>query len=230
MSEFNSEEPKTVLIYGDSNTWGFNFDALGRFPFHERWTTRVQQSLNSSHPGKFHIIPEGLSGRTTMYDHYIEMFGECNLNGRPTLPTTLHSHTPLDLIVLALGTNDLCGRCGPPENAVSRCVAGVRQLVKDIQSLLGKVGRDGSAKILVLSLPPLVATDFNFTRTYPSNLTDIRIEANDKLQVLCQEENIPFLDISTVLTLNSTDGVHFNVEDQVQMSKIVVQAIENIFA
>ena len=229
MSQFIEEEPKTVLIYGDSNTWGFNFDTLSRFPFHQRWTNRVQQSLNTTHPDKFHSIPEGLNGRTTVYDRSIEFEGAHNLNGRPTLPTILHTHKALDLIVLALGTNDLVGTCGPHDEALERCVSGVRQLVKDTQSLLAGVGRNGSAKILVLGLPPLVSTEVNLSWDFPPNVGEIRNEANEKLRILCEEEKVDFLDISPVLTLNAKDGIHLNDEDQVAMSIIFTEKIIHLF-
>lgn len=179
MSSNTAEEPKAILIYGDSNTWGFNFDAFSRFPYHQRWTIRVQKALNESHPGKFHIIPEGVNGRSTIYDRTLDFEGPHNLNGRLTLPIILHSHKYLDLIVLALGTNDIASAWGPPEEASERCVTGIRELVKDVKAVLPIVGRGGAAKILVLGLPPLITTERNLMFGFHPDLEKVRNEANE---------------------------------------------------
>lgn len=49
------------------------------------------------------IIEEGCGGRTTVWDDPLEM----HKNGRTYLLPCLHSHRPLDAVVIALGTNDL---------------------------------------------------------------------------------------------------------------------------
>ena len=63
-------EPETILIFGDSNTWGFNpaqtNGALLRFPYSQRWTTLLQSKLDVKYPNKYRIIVEGLNARTTI--------------------------------------------------------------------------------------------------------------------------------------------------------------------
>ncbi|PIE03981.1 MAG: hypothetical protein CSA76_06665, partial [Spirochaetales bacterium] len=60
---------KTVLCYGDSNTWGYNPLSPGsRHPHEKRWTTVLQRELG----GSFLVIPEGQNGRTTVWDDPLE--------------------------------------------------------------------------------------------------------------------------------------------------------------
>eukprot|EP00479_Gromia_sphaerica_P003624 TRINITY_DN14242_c0_g1_i1.p1 TRINITY_DN14242_c0_g1~~TRINITY_DN14242_c0_g1_i1.p1 ORF type:complete len:86 (+),score=14.57 TRINITY_DN14242_c0_g1_i1:422-679(+) len=56
----STSEPKTVLIYGDSNTWGYVAETKLRYNYHERWSTVLQECLGRE---EFLVIPEGLSGR-----------------------------------------------------------------------------------------------------------------------------------------------------------------------
>jgi lysophospholipase L1-like esterase len=49
------------------------------------------------------VIAEGLNGRTTVHDDPIEPY-RC---GADALPPCLMSHAPVDLVILALGCNDL---------------------------------------------------------------------------------------------------------------------------
>lgn len=50
-----------------------------------------------------HVIEEGLSGRTTVFEDPFEP----GRSGRTHLPDVQNSHAPLDLVIIWLGTNDL---------------------------------------------------------------------------------------------------------------------------
>ena len=89
-----------ILCYGDSNTWGYNPSTKERYDRYERWTGILQFTLGD----EYHVIEEGLNGRTTVWDEPIE--GEYK-NGKTYLVSCLESHKPLDLVIIMLGTNDL---------------------------------------------------------------------------------------------------------------------------
>lgn len=90
---------KTVVLYGDSNTWGYIPGSMReRYPREVRWPTRLAAALGDG----VDVIVEGLSGRTATIDRP-ESEGR---NGLPYLIPCLHSHAPIDLLVIFLGTND----------------------------------------------------------------------------------------------------------------------------
>ena len=90
----------TILCYGDSNTYGKRPDGTNdRHPAVVRWTGQLQNHLGDN----YHVIEEGLSSRTTN----LEYTRKPGRNGRSYLAPCLHSHTPIDLVILMLGTNDL---------------------------------------------------------------------------------------------------------------------------
>ncbi len=91
---------KTILAYGDSLTWGHDAERLGRHAHEDRWPSVLQKALGHG----VRVIPEGLGGRTTAYDDHL---ADCDRNGARILPTLLHTHAPIDLVILLLGTNDL---------------------------------------------------------------------------------------------------------------------------
>ena len=90
---------KRLLCYGDSNTWGYIPGSAGRYTFNQRWPGVLQNEL----VGRARVFEDGLSGRTTIYDDPFEK----NLNGEKHLLAALKRCTPLDLVILMLGTNDL---------------------------------------------------------------------------------------------------------------------------
>lgn len=91
---------KTVLAFGDSLTFGANAETGIRHAFEDRWPSVLEQGLG----GAVRVIPEGLGGRTTVFDDFSSV---ADRNGARVLPTLLDTHKPLDLVVIFLGTNDL---------------------------------------------------------------------------------------------------------------------------
>ena len=48
---------KTILCYGDSNTWGYNAETTGRYPPETRWPNVMARELGDGYT----VIPEGLN-------------------------------------------------------------------------------------------------------------------------------------------------------------------------
>ncbi len=59
---------KTILCYGDSNTYGYNPSNGLRYPEDIRWTGRLKSLLGDA----CRIIEEGCNGRTTVFDDPME--------------------------------------------------------------------------------------------------------------------------------------------------------------
>lgn len=89
---------KRILCFGDSNTWGYNAKDGSRYSQDIRWTGRLAKLLPQST-----IIEEGLNGRTTQTD-YKDRKGKHGLN---YLYPCMDSHSPVDLVTLCLGANDV---------------------------------------------------------------------------------------------------------------------------
>ena len=89
---------KTILCYGDSNTWGCVPGVLTRQPKEARWTSVLARLLGD----EYEVIPDGINGRTTMWD---DPANQCR-NGLSGLGYSLYRAKPLDLVIVMLGTND----------------------------------------------------------------------------------------------------------------------------
>lgn len=217
-------EPRTVLCYGDSNTWGATHD-LGksgdRIPYASRWTTVVQRGLGDS----FIVVPEGLNGRTTAIDDPYENpdfagVGGQGMNGKRFLLPCMHSHKPLALVVIGLGTNDLKSRFSlTPWDIAS----GVRSLVHTARQ--SNAGEEGVApKVLVLS-PALIRG------CHPEPVKWGFVDCQDRSRraiaavgQMCEEEKVPFVDLSAIAETGE-DGVHFSTESARRIGEhILVEA------
>lgn len=134
---------RRILCYGDSNTWGYQAETGGRFPEDVRWTGVLQQLLGR----EFRVLEEGQPGRTTVWDDPIEE----HRNGKTALYSTLECQSPVDLVILMLGTNDLKPRFSL--NAFD-IAAGVERLVRIIQTH-SPDGQDAPPEILLVCPPPV---------------------------------------------------------------------------
>jgi lysophospholipase L1-like esterase len=133
---------RTVLCFGDSNTWGYVPGSNGqRFPRGLRWPVRLQHALGE----EWEVIAEGLNGRTATMDSPVAE----GRNGLPYLVPCLHSHAPIDVLVIFLGTNDVGERFALPERDVARSVG---RLVKVARS--AEAGPDDGAPAILVVCPP----------------------------------------------------------------------------
>jgi lysophospholipase L1-like esterase len=89
---------KTVLCYGDSNTWGNIPKSDLRFPRDVRWPSVLQSFLGDD----YEVISEGLCGRTLKSD-----IVSPEKNGIKYILPCILSSEPLDWVIIMLGSNDV---------------------------------------------------------------------------------------------------------------------------
>lgn len=90
---------RTILCFGDSNTYGYRPDTGERYAEDTRWTGILREKLKDR---KIEVIEEGLVGRTTVFEDSIRP----GRKGIDYLVPLLETHAPVDELVLMLGTND----------------------------------------------------------------------------------------------------------------------------
>lgn len=108
-----------ILCFGDSNTYGYKPDKTGRFDENTRWTGILQKKLGS----EYHIIEEGLCGRTTIFQDELRE----GRRGLDLIGVTVEMQTPVDLMILMLGTNDCKTRYGASAAVIAR---GLDQVIR----------------------------------------------------------------------------------------------------
>ncbi len=181
-----------------------------------RWVGVAQAQLGSD----YHLIEEGLNGRTTVWEDPIED----HRNGKTYLLPCLRSHMPLDMVVMMLGSNDLKHRFNLSAYDIA---AGAGKLVDMIQS--SDTGRDGNApQVLLLSPPPL--------GEMPERFRDMFADAHEKsaqlvahYQRVATEMGCHFLDTS-FLSADPADGLHLTADAQRQLGERVAQQLQKLFS
>jgi lysophospholipase L1-like esterase len=193
---------KTVLCYGDSNTWGAATVSRpdDRYAPDERWPGVLRGALGSD----WLVIEEGLNGRTTVSDDPIE---GAERNGRTYLYPCLQTHKPLDVVVIMLGTNDLKARFNKSPWEIAQ---GIGVLVDMVRS--AGVGRGGGVpRVLVVSPAPT-------RETIPMH-AEMFVGAQEKskklaaaYRALAGERGVDFFDAGSVIESSFYDGFHLDPE------------------
>ena len=154
---------KTIVCYGDSNTYGYNPENGFRYEYEERWTTILQKELKDSAI----VIPEGLNGRTTSFEDELRP----GRNGATYLDPCLHSHGPIDLVVLMLGTNDCKTIFGASAEIIGK---GIVRLLEQINQYADKM------KVLVIS--PIYLGEKVWQDGYDQEFSPESVEVSKKLE------------------------------------------------
>lgn len=206
---------KTILCYGDSNTWGYAPAAGERFDEHTRWTRILAGMLGKG----FHVVEEGLNGRTTAFDDPIEPFR----NGRKPLEVVLLSQSPIDLFAVMLGTNDTKKFLNLTPFMISR---GLESIVAEAAQ--PKYGRNGRPpKVLVIS--PIHISSEGYTeqtREYFDEASVQKAAALSKLyRQVTEQYGCAFLDASTYANPSPKDGIHMEPKDHAALAKGIEKAV-----
>lgn len=204
---------KTILCYGDSNTYGQRSDDVhkGRWPIDVRWTGQLQSLLGED----YNVIEEGLSSRTTNLE-YDRKLGR---NGRTYLIPCLQSHTPIDLTILMLGTNDL-------KNEFHRSAADISDAVSDLVDDIRSFAK--GSEILVVSPIHINDSAEYFADLYSRNYSAESVQKSRNLavhlqQVATQKECL-FFDAATV-AVSGDDGLHLSMESHSRLAAALHECI-----
>jgi len=198
---------RTVLCYGDSNTWGYEPATGKRFPEDVRWPGVLARELGEG----FRVIEEALNGRTTVRDDPVEEYK----NGKDYLSPCLESHAPLDLVIIALGVNDLKARFFASASDVAD---GAGVLVSIVQRS-GAAPNTGSPMVLLVAPPPIgVLTELalmfagaegksrGFSRQY---------------RRVAEKYGCVLLDAGEVARASDCDGIHLEADEHRKLGEAV---------
>ncbi|MCP4901903.1 MAG: SGNH/GDSL hydrolase family protein [bacterium] len=205
---------KTVLCFGDSNTFGYDPSSGGRFPPKLRWPGILKDVLGEG----WSVVEEGLNHRTSGSDDP-ERVGR---NGRTYLQPCLESHQPLDLVIVMLGSNDMKAQYGLSPEAISQRIGDLIDLVRSLDC--GPQGRD--PEVLVLP-PPLPGKLSEYAQMY----RDIEEKAPvlpGLYRELASEKSARFLDTSDV-RCPDIDGIHLSEMEHQRLGRRVAEYVQGLF-
>ncbi len=178
---------KKVLIYGDSNTYGYDRREFsgGRYPKEFRWTTILQDRLKSTHE----FIVDGMNGRplpavSGSHMHLKRLFAE---------------HAPLDLFAVMLGTNDILLTTSPD----------ARIALERMDHFLSWLKEEAQLSSILVIAPVYIGSGQD---RYYALYHEQSILMNQGFEKLARKHQVQYADASKWDVQLAFDQVHFSPE------------------
>ena len=210
---------KTLLAFGDSNTWGAlpvdHPTRRFRYGPNTRWTGIARAVLGPD----WSLIEEGLPGRTTRFEDPV--MGR-HMDGSLGLPIALQSHGPIDVMTLMLGTNDFKTRFNVSAEEIAASVGGLVDFC-----LSGEMqDRHQGFKVLLICPPPIFEIGL---------LSDQFVGGAEKSQSLAKhisaiaaDRGVGFLDAGAHIQSSQIDGIHFAEDAHQTLGRIIANSVQEL--
>ena len=211
---------KNILCFGDSNAWGFIPAKATRYEKTIRWTGIASSLLGAN----YNFIEDCISGRTTVYE---DPCVNCRC-GSSSLGYALLANAPLDMVIFALGTNDL------KFTDSDGSLRGITRLI-DLTLNADKVYDsyapifNDNAKMLLLG-PPIInpkIKELRPTHALANAAYESTLLAN-KYKRVAEEKGIYFLSLASLASPDITDCLHLSAESHAIIGQEVAKTIQRI--
>lgn len=207
-------DERTILCFGDSNTWGCPPGGGERFPRHIRWSGALQGLLGEG----YHVIEEGLNGRAATLEHpWVE-----GRSGRPYLLPCCRTHAPLDLVIVYLGTNDLSDHYHLSAADVAEACA---SLVKVVQA--AECGHDGGRPPVLLVCPPPIRATGPEAAEYETMAAKSRT-LGARFAVAAETVGAELLDLDGVVRYAEEDPIHLDADAHRALAEAVEPLVRRL--
>ena len=210
---------KSILVYGDSLVWGRNAINRNRHEYKDRWPNVLGASLEN-----VKIWEAGLGGRTTDLDFP----GLPGRNGLEHLPVALLQAAPLDLVILALGTNDLFAEAGRKPQDTVNAMRSLVKVTKDLPTAQGSsVPNTSPPRVMIVAPPNCLPLPSVTGESFPEldKLTRWLPELAKLYGELAIEQNTYFVDAAQLCEADPVDGLHLDVENTRKLGVGIAKAL-----
>lgn len=207
---------KTILCYGDSNTWGFNPETQERYPGDIRWPGVLRVELGQGYT----VVEEGLNGRTTVWDDPIED----HMSGARYLLPCLKSHKPIDLVIIMLGTNDLKYRFHVSAFDIAKSVGHLADIVRT-----SGTGPSASAPKVLIACPAPITETGPFAEMFRGGAETSRM-LHAEFERMGRERSLPVFFVDEVAASSPTDGIHLSQAAHAAIGRAIAREVRSILA
>ena len=204
------ENMKKILVYGDSNVWGDNFITSIRLDDKKQWVNIVQNNKID----KFKILQEGLPGRIAGNYEVDKKYK----NGKDTYLSTFKTCAPVDIVIIALGGNDLQLKYNRSSQDIIKDLIWYEDIINEEYKDI-----DTQKKYFVNRKLP------QFIYILPTNFDYIK-DASMIFDKVCEQkrqEIIKYFKNNNKIYISSNDislvedGIHYSEQGHMQMAKLV---------
>lgn len=209
---------KHILVYSDSLSWGIIPNTRKRLPFEKRWTGILEKELILKQKN-YRVIENCLNGRRTVWRDPLKQ----GRDGSQGLAQVIEMHSPLELVILMLGTNDF--QCTHANNAWLSA-QGTAKLI-DIIRKAPIEPEMPIPKILVIAPPKIIKPKGPISNKF--NGSEKRcVGLADELAKISKEYSTNYFDAGSVTETSIIDGIHLDEKQHKALGKAIGNTVSNI--
>ncbi|MCB1079511.1 MAG: SGNH/GDSL hydrolase family protein [Verrucomicrobiae bacterium] len=210
---------KTILCFGDSNTWGFIPGSDGeRYAPEVRWPGVMGSALGNG----FRVVEEAQNGRMTAWDDPGEpLINKC---GATHLPVVLESQKPIDLVILMLGTNDLKNHMGHNAWAIA---SGMGALVEIVQASAAGPSKAAPRVLVVAPVPVHPEAKCPFGRLF-DRAAPLSRELAAAYREIADDLGVDFLDAGAHASCPATDCIHIDDTGHAAIGRAMAEKVRGM--
>lgn len=202
---------KTILCFGDSNTYGFNPKDGSRYDTNSRWSGIFKQNLKD----RFNVIEAGCNNRTCFIN---------NPDGDEQTGTAVIGKylTPqIDIIIIALGINDLQKFYNP---SLTEIETGVENLINTAKKL------NPEAAVIIASPSVIKECILNgyFSIQFDRNSIEKSKLIGNIYKNIAEKANCGYVDFNEVAEVSDIDGLHYDIDNHKKIAKYLTEYINNL--
>ncbi|GAA0799512.1 hypothetical protein DWX43_13810 [Clostridium sp. AF19-22AC] len=208
---------KRILCFGDSNTWGAIPGDSARHPQDVRWTGVLQRELGED----YQVIEEGYNGRTSVHDDVVEG----RLAGITYFAPCCDSQSPLDLIILMLGTNDLKARFAVNPETIAFGFGRYLDVLKTVPM-------DGKKPEVLLVSPILINPAYRDNVLFYDMFGDGAYERSlgfaKAYKAFAEANGLHYMDAAQYGEASTKDGVHMEPQYHERLGKAFAEKVREV--
>lgn len=203
---------KKVLCFGDSNTYGFVPEKCTRYDENTRWTGVLQNLCGSD----FSIVEGGCNNRTAFVDNPAGV----EQTGYKILPEYFKKDY-FDIVVLAIGINDLQLFFRPSLKEFEQGIAKVVKIVKNLSP---------NSKIILVCPSKLDLAGIKrgvFSFQFDKESVEKSFHLPSIYKNLAEKYACEFVDLNEIVEVSPLDGLHFSAESHKKIAEFLYKTLLN---
>ena len=200
---------KKIICYGDSNTFGFNPKDGSRFDENTRWTSKLQNILGND----YNVVNEGLCDRTGFVNNPKGFL----FSAQKHFPKMITKTDNIDLIILAVGSNDLQFQYDVSFGAIEK---GLEKLIN--------IAQEKTENIIIV--PPVMLSEKVLEGFFSYQFDKTSIIKSKKVgRIFRQIANVyhcGYFDINKITSPSDYDGLHYDENSHILIAEKLVNFIK----
>jgi len=207
---------KQILVYADSLSWGIVPQTRQRLSFDARWPGVLENSLRAQGV-MARVFENCLNGRRTAWDDPFKP----GRNGIVGLEQVIEMHSPLDLVILMLGTNDFQA---VHAHTAWHSAQGIGALVEAVRRAPIEPGMP-IPPVLIVVPPAIGGADAPVMPKFLGSENRC-VGLADAYAEIARSYGCMVFDAGTVTTTSSLDGIHLDADQHTVVGEAIAHVVQ----